>query len=62
VRSIKTLFNFEPPATDDENPFGRRAVRSEAERVSRPVESHEAAFERAVEQVATSAANSSGAW
>ena len=39
-RSIKTLHNFEPPATDDEV------------RASRPSKANDIAFNRAVEQVA----------
>ena len=51
-RNIKTLHNFEPPATEDE-------VRAAAEQYvrkiggfSKPSKANEAAFERAVEAVA----------
>jgi putative intracellular protease/amidase len=37
-RNIKTLFNFDPPATDEEIPRGVAAVRAQAERVQRAVE------------------------
>ena len=51
-RNIKTLFNFEPPATDDEV---RAAAVQYVRKISgstRPSQVNEAAFERAVEDVA----------
>ncbi len=54
-RNIRTLFNFEPPATDEE-------VRASAEQFVRklsgftkPSKANEAAFERAVDDVTTAA-------
>jgi hypothetical protein len=54
-RNIRTLFNFEPPATDDE-------IRASAEQFVRklsgftnPSKANEAAFRRAVEDVSKAA-------
>jgi hypothetical protein len=50
-RNIKTLHNFEPPATEDEV---RAAALQYVRKVSgsqRPSKANEAAFERAVEEV-----------
>ncbi len=52
-RNIKPLFNFEPPTTDDEI---RAAATQFVRKVSgstRPARANEAAFERAVDDVAT---------
>jgi hypothetical protein len=52
-RNIKTLHNFEPPATEDEV---RAAALQYVRKVSgsqKPSKANEAAFERAVEDVAT---------
>jgi hypothetical protein len=54
-RSIKTLFNFEPPATDDEV---RKASLQFVRKLcgfSKPSKANEAAFNAAVEQVTESA-------
>jgi hypothetical protein len=54
-RSIKTLYNFEPPATDDEV---RKASLQFVRKLcgfSKPSKANEAAFETAVEQVAGAA-------
>jgi hypothetical protein len=54
-RSIKTLFNFEPPATDDEV---RKAALQFVRKVSgftKPSKANEAAFATAVDQVTTAA-------
>jgi len=54
-RSIKPLFNFEPPATDDEV---RKAALQFARKISgftRPSKANEAAFAAAVEQIAAAA-------
>ena len=54
-RSIKTLFNFEPPATDDEV---RKASLQFVRKLcgfSKPSKANEAAFNTAVEQVTESA-------
>ena len=51
-RNIKTLHNFEPPATEDEV---RAAALQYVRKVSgsqRPSKANEAAFERAVDEVA----------
>ena len=51
-RNIRTLYNFEPPATDDEV---RAAATQYVRKISgftRPSQSNAAAFERAVERVA----------
>jgi hypothetical protein len=51
-RNIHTLFNFEPPATEDEV---RSAALQYVRKVSgftKPSQANEAAFERAVEEVA----------
>ncbi len=51
-RNIRTLHNFEPPATDDEV---RAAALQYVRKISgstKPSKANEAAFERAVEQVA----------
>lgn len=51
-RNIKPLFNFEPPATDEET---RDAALQYVRKVSgftRPSQANQAAFDRAVEQVA----------
>ena len=54
-RSIKTLYNFEPPATDDEV---RKASIQFVRKLcgfSKPSKANEAAFEAAVEQIAGAA-------
>jgi hypothetical protein len=51
-RNIHTLFNFEPPATEDEV---RRAALQYVRKISgftKPSRANEAAFERAVDEVA----------
>ncbi len=60
-RNIRTLFNFEPPATEVE-------VRAAAEQFVRkvsgfnsPSKSNQAAFDRAVEEIATAAGTLIGA-
>jgi hypothetical protein len=52
-RNIKTLHNFEPPATDEEI---RAAAEQYVRKVSgstRPSKANEAAFHRAIDEVAT---------
>lgn len=52
-RSIKTLYNFEPPATDDEiNAAALQYVRK-ISGFRKPSKVNEAAFTAAVEQIAT---------
>jgi hypothetical protein len=54
-RNIRTLFNFEPPATDAEiHDASRQFVRKLAG-FHKPSHANAAAFERAVEEVAASA-------
>jgi hypothetical protein len=55
-RNIRTLHNFEPPATDDEV---RGAALQYVRKISgftKPSQANEAAFERAVEEVARASA------
>jgi hypothetical protein len=50
-RSIKTLHNFAPPATDDEIHASALQFVRKLSGFSRPSKANEAAFERAVDQV-----------
>ncbi|MEO8023405.1 DUF2277 domain-containing protein [Polaromonas sp.] len=54
-RNIKTLFNFEPPATELEIRDASLQFVRKLSGFSVPSKANEAAFERAVEEVATSA-------
>ena len=54
-RSIKTLFNFEPPATEIEIRDASLQFVRKLSGFSVPSKSNEVAFERAVEEVAASA-------
>ena len=51
-RSIKTLFNFEPPVTDDEIRAASLQFVRKLSGFARPSKANEAAFELAVEQAA----------
>jgi hypothetical protein len=51
-RNIKTLHNFEPPATDDEVEAAALQYVRKISGSSKPSKANEAAFERAVEAVA----------
>jgi hypothetical protein len=51
-RSIKTLFNFEPPATSDEVRAASLQFVRKLSGFTRPSKANEAAFELAVERVA----------
>ena len=51
-RSIKTLFNFDPPATDDEIRAASLQFVRKLSGFTRPSKANEPAFERAVEEVA----------
>ena len=54
-RNIRTLFNFEPPATDDEiNASALQFVRK-LSGFTHPSKANEAAFSRAVDEVSDSA-------
>lgn len=54
-RNIKTLFNFDPPANDEEIRAAALQFVRKLSGSTRPSKANEAAFERAVEQVATAA-------
>ncbi|HEX8252908.1 MAG TPA: DUF2277 domain-containing protein [Thermoanaerobaculia bacterium] len=55
-RNIKTLFNFEPPATEDEVRAAALQFVRKLSGFNKPSKANEAAFERAIEQV-TAVAN-----
>ena len=50
-RNIRTLFNFEPPATEDEVRAAALQFVRKLSGFTRPSQANEAAFERAVEDV-----------
>jgi hypothetical protein len=52
-RSIRTLHNFDPPATNDEIHASALQFVRKISGVTRPSRQNRAAFERAVEEVAT---------
>ena len=54
-RSIKTLFNFEPPATDEEIHAAALQFVRKLSGFNAPSKANEAAFHRAVEEVSESA-------
>jgi hypothetical protein len=54
-RSIKTLYNFSPPATDDEIRAAALQFVRKLSGANRPSKTNEAAFNRAVDQVAQAA-------
>jgi len=54
-RSIKTLFNFDPPATEVEIRDASLQFVRKLSGFNVPSKANEAAFERAIEEVATSA-------
>ena len=54
-RNIKTLFNFEPPATDDEVHDASLQFVRKLSGFTLPSKANEAAFNQAVEEVAASA-------
>jgi hypothetical protein len=54
-RSIKPLFNFEPPVTDDEIRGASLQFVRKISGFTRPSKANEAAFETAVEQVSVAA-------
>jgi hypothetical protein len=51
-RSIKTLFNFEPPVTDDEVRAASLQFVRKLSGFSKPSKANEAAFNTAIEQIA----------
>ena len=50
-RNIKTLFNFEPPATDEEIQAAALQFVRKVSGFNKPSQANEAAFERAVDNV-----------
>jgi len=54
-RNIRTLFNFEPPATEDEIRASALQFVRKLSGFAHPSKANEAAFERAVEEVADAA-------
>ena len=54
-RSIRTLFNFEPPAGDDEIRAAARQFVRKLSGFARPSRANQAAFETAVDEIAGSA-------
>jgi len=54
-RNIRTLFNFEPPATDDEIHDASLQFVRKLSGFTIPSKANEAAFEQAVEEIAASA-------
>jgi hypothetical protein len=54
-RNIKTLFNFEPPATENEIRASALQFVRKLSGFSRPSQANEAAFNRAVDDVADAA-------
>ncbi|MBV8580886.1 MAG: DUF2277 domain-containing protein [Candidatus Eremiobacteraeota bacterium] len=51
-RNIRTLFNFEPPATDDEVRAASLQFVRKLSGFTKPSQANEEAFERAVDEVA----------
>ncbi len=54
-RSIKTLYNFEPPATEQEIRAAALQFVRKLSGTTRPSKANQAAFDRAVEQIAHTA-------
>jgi hypothetical protein len=54
-RNIRTLFNFDPPATDDEVRAASLQFVRKISGCAKPSHANEAAFERAVDDVARAA-------
>lgn len=54
-RNIKTLFNFEPPATEEEIRAASLQFVRKLSGMNRPSQANEAAFEQAIEAVAEAA-------
>jgi hypothetical protein len=54
-RNIKTLFNFDPPATDDEIRAASLQFVRKLSGFSKPSQVNQAAFDRAVEEMAAAA-------
>jgi hypothetical protein len=60
-RSIRTLFNFEPPATDEEIRASAQQFVRKLSGFAHPSQANEAAFNRAVEEVSATARRLLGA-
>jgi hypothetical protein len=60
-RNIRTLFNFEPPATEDEIHASALQFVRKLSGFTNPSRANEAAFHRAVEEVSTAARRLLGA-
>lgn len=56
-RNIKTLFNFDPPATDEEIRAASLQFARKLSGFTKPSKANEAAFNRAVEEVTVVARN-----
>jgi hypothetical protein len=56
-RNIKTLFNFDPPATEEEIQASSLQFVRKLSGYNKPSKSNEAVFNRAVEDIATIARN-----
>jgi len=54
-RNIKTLYNFEPPATDEEIYLSSLQFVRKLSGFSRPPQANQAAFDRAVDKVSRAA-------
>jgi hypothetical protein len=54
-RNIKTLYNFDPPATDDEVRASALQFVRKLSGFNKPSKANEAAFERAVDEVSAAA-------
>ena len=54
-RNIKTLFNFDPPATDEEIRAASLQFVRKLSGFTAPSKANEAAFDRAIDEVATTA-------
>jgi len=54
-RNIKTLFNFEPPATEDEIHASALQFVRKLSGFNRPAQANAAAFDRAVDEVSAAA-------
>jgi hypothetical protein len=54
-RNIKQLFNFDPPATDEEIRNAALQFARKLSGIQKPAASNESAFNQAVEEIATSA-------
>jgi hypothetical protein len=54
-RNIKTLFNFEPPATEEEIQASSLQFVRKLSGFNKPSKANEAAFHRAIEEVAAAA-------